>query len=171
MTEISTWLAQYGVILGAVLIAFFLVVIGVFRSRRQFPYQAMPSLFSAAELKFRNSLEQTVGKRIRVYAKVRIADVVRVRRGLNSGRYYRAFNAIACKHLDYVLCEADSGAIIAVIELDDRSHQRADRRERDAFVDSVMKAAGIPILHFPVQSRYDPRELQLQLRHIGATRL
>jgi hypothetical protein len=34
-----------------------------------------------------------------------------------------------------------------VVELDDRSHDRADRQARDAFVDQVLYAASYPILH------------------------
>ena len=34
-----------------------------------------------------------------------------------------------------------------LIEIDDYTHQRADRIERDKFVDSVCKQANIPILH------------------------
>lgn len=162
----SSWLGQYGFAVAMVLLAFLLIIVGVLRGRRRFPYQAVPSLFSAAELRFLRALEKAVDRRIRIYAKVRIADVVRVSPGVDSSRFFRAFNAIACKHLDYVLCEAKSCAILAVIELDDRSHDRPDRRKRDAFVDAVMKAASIPILHIPVQARYDVRTLKADLRPV-----
>ncbi|MFH0908517.1 MAG: DUF2726 domain-containing protein [bacterium] len=32
--------------------------------------------------------------------------------------------------------------------------RRQDRKERDAFVDEVMQASGIPILHFPASRAY-----------------
>lgn len=161
------WLTQYGVAVVTVLLALVLVIAGVMRGRRRrFPYQALPSLFSAAELRFLRALEKAVDKRVRIYAKVRIADVVRVSPNVDRSHFFRAFNAIACKHLDYVLCEAESCAILAAIELDDRSHERPDRRERDAFVDQVMKAAGIPILHVPAQARYDMRALKADLQSL-----
>jgi len=158
------WLSHYGVAIATVLLALFLIVLGLLRGRQRYPYQALPSLFSAAELRFLRVLEKALDRHTRVYAKVRIADVVRVRPGVDKRHFFRAFNRIACKHLDYVLCEADSCAILAVIELDDRSHNRPERRERDAFVDAVMKASGIPILHIPVRARYDLRELKAELR-------
>ena len=43
---------------------------------------------------------------------------------------------------------------IVGIELDDKSHQREDRRERDAFVDGVFAAAKLPLLHVPVKRAY-----------------
>ncbi|MEZ5592446.1 MAG: DUF2726 domain-containing protein [Gammaproteobacteria bacterium] len=167
-------LTQYGVAGAVVLLALVLLIIliisGVMRGRRRrYPYQALPSLFSAAELRFLRALEKAVDKRVRIYAKVRIADVVRVSPKVDRSRFFRAFNAIACKHLDYVLCEAESCAILAAIELDDRSHDRPDRRKRDAFVDAVMQAAGIPLLHIPARARYDVRELKATLQKVLAT--
>lgn len=50
-----------------------------------------------------------------------------------------------------------------VIELDDRSHYRADRRDRDAFVDDVLASAGIPILHVRLQRSYDTQALAQQI--------
>jgi hypothetical protein len=32
-------------------------------------------------------------------------------------------------------------------ELDDRSHERASRQERDGFVDEVFRVAGLPLMH------------------------
>ena len=137
-------LTQNGVAGAAVLLALVLIILIILKvirgKRRRYPYQALPSLFSAAELRFLRTLEKAVDKRIRIYAKVRIADVVRVSPKVDRSRFFRAFNAIACKHLDYVLCEADSCAILAAIELDDRSHDRPDRRKRDAFVDAFRTA-------------------------------
>ena len=35
-----------------------------------------------------------------------------------------------------------------VVQLDDRSHDRSDRRARDALVDAALRVAGIPIVRF-----------------------
>jgi very-short-patch-repair endonuclease len=59
----------------------------------------------------------------------------------------------------FVLVDGTTTAILLVIELDDRTHQQARRRERDAFVDRALAAAGIPILHVKAASAYDAREL------------
>ena len=45
------------------------------------------------------------------------------------------------------------------IELDDNSHEKADRKKRDEFVDSVMKQIGIPILHI-----YNTKNLEEKIR-------
>jgi hypothetical protein len=55
---------------------------------------------------------------------------------------------------------------LAGIELDDASHARADRQERDAFVARVFAAASLPLLRIPVQRAYDLQELSARLSAI-----
>ncbi len=105
--------------------------------------------------------------RARIYGKVRLADLVAVRDGVRGRRYWRAFTAVACKHVDYVLCAPDSHEVIAAIELDDRSHARAERQARDRFLEAVMRTAGIPLLRFPARSRYAVGELRRALAAVG----
>ncbi len=127
-------------------------------------YRRAGPLFTPAELRFLAALEKAVAGRARVYGKVRLADVLAVKDSVSGKHFWRAFNAIACKHLDYVLCERDTLAVILAIELDDRSHARDERRARDAFVDEALAGAGIPLLRFPVRGRYAQRELDEALR-------
>jgi hypothetical protein len=51
----------------------------------------------------------------------------------------------------------------SAVELDDSSYVRADRRERDAFVDEVLAGIGIPILHVRWHCRYDSHILTAQI--------
>jgi very-short-patch-repair endonuclease len=70
---------------------------------------------------------------------------------------------IQAKCLDFVLVDSASFAPRLVVELDDRSHDRADRREPDTFVDNVLASAGIPIVHIRWERRYDPHALAQQI--------
>jgi hypothetical protein len=45
------------------------------------------------------------------------------------------------------------------VELDDSSHARPDRQERDVFVDEVFEVAGLPLLRVPAKSAYSPAAL------------
>jgi hypothetical protein len=49
---------------------------------------------------------------------------------------------------DFVLCERDL-RVIAVIELDDRSHERADRQDADARKNKALADAGIRLVRVP----------------------
>ena len=52
---------------------------------------------------------------------------------------------------------------VLVIELDDRSHQRVDRQERDAFVEELFQSTGIPLLRIRTTAAYDPFAIRSQL--------
>ena len=57
------------------------------------------------------------------------------------------FNRIKAKHTDFILCDPEDLDVLAGVELDDPSHERPERIERDEFVDGVYQAAGIPLIH------------------------
>jgi Protein of unknown function (DUF2726)/Topoisomerase DNA binding C4 zinc finger len=122
----------------------------------ELPYRLRDDFLSAAELSFYRVLRVAAGDSVVVCPKVNLADVLFVvRRNENQG--YR--NKIDRKHVDFLLCDAASMRPLLGVELDDKSHQRADRQARDAFVDEVFRAAGLPLLHMTAQSSYGVGEL------------
>jgi len=125
-----------------------------------FPYRKAGPLLSPAERQFFGVLERAAPAALRVFVKVRVADVITVKRDGRDKRTIVALNRIAAKHLDYVLVDRTSMESVAAIELDDSSHARADRRARDSFLDQAMKAAGVPLLRFKPRGRYDAAEIR-----------
>lgn len=77
-----------------------------------------------------------------------------------------ALNRINRKHIDFVICNPADLSILCAVELDDRSHNRADRKERDQFIDKALDAAGIPILHIKTKAGYTPGELSAALANV-----
>ena len=59
-----------------------------------------------------------------------------------------------------MLCDKENIRPFLAIELDDSSHQREDRIERDELVNKILHDAGLPILHERVASFYDEDALQ-----------
>lgn len=125
-----------------------------------FPYVKNATLFSPAERSFFGVLEQAVPEEYRVFGKVRVADVVSVRKLGDKRRWTRAFNQISAKHFDYVICRKDTLAVACVVELDDKSHQQRKRKSRDLFLASVCKAASLPMYRIPAQESYSTREIR-----------
>jgi len=124
------------------------------------PYEKQPYLFTPAERSFLGVLEQAVGNEFRIMGKVRLGDIVKVKAGLDNKARQSAFNKIQSKHVDFVACDPNDLSVQFVIELDDKSHEREDRQDRDAFVDRVMEAAGIPIIHFPAKRAYAIQDIR-----------
>lgn len=123
----------------------------------QLPYQRKDYLLTKAERSFFGVLQNAVGNRYLIFAKVRLADLVFLPSGTEKRQSH--FNRIQSKHVDFVLCDHDIVRPLLAIELDDSSHNRTDRQDRDAFVDSALSAAGLPILHVSARASYNVQEL------------
>lgn len=133
-------LLALSVMLGVLLLG---ILLRLFAPRRQVAYRLM-DFMSPAERAFFSVLDQAAGDDWRVFAKVRIADVLTPAKGLNRSRWQSAFNAISAKHIDFVLCDPADVATKLAVELDDKSHDRPNRRRRDRLVEAACASAGLP---------------------------
>lgn len=146
-------------------------------------YELVESLFTPAERSFFGVLETLDHEGLTLTTKVRLADVFSIRKGLDRGEWQRALNRVVAKHVDFLLIRKSDGRPVLGIELDDASHQRAERKQRDRFVDEVFAAARLPLVHLPAQRTYTVQEITAELnralaeaagpattsrRHVGA---
>ena len=97
-------------------------------------YEAKGNLLTPAELKFLGVLDQVIGSHYRIMAQVRLADIIKVKSGLDNSTRSSAFNRIKAKHLDFVACDPSDMSIKFAIELDDSSHRQAKLRKGMRFL-------------------------------------
>lgn len=126
--------------------------------------QRREHLLTPAELAFFEVLEPVVSASCRISTKVRLADLFDVRPGQGQ---QSAFNKIVGKHVDFVLTDPKTSRILGAIELDDSSHQRPDRQERDLFVNELFKIQKVPLIRVPFAWRYDPETIRANLADAG----
>lgn len=126
-------------------------------------------LFTPAERSFLGVLEQALDSRYRVFGKVRLGDIINPAKGLTQSKRTTARNRINRNHVDFVVCSATDLTLIGVLELDDKSHEREDRAERDEFVDRALAMAKIPVIHFPAKKGYAVQEVRAKLAEILPT--
>jgi predicted RNA-binding Zn-ribbon protein involved in translation (DUF1610 family) len=129
----------------------------------QFPYRLRDDFLSPAEQNFFLVLKATVSDWALICPKVSLGDLFYAQTG-DSGRNQSYRNKIDRKHIDFLLCDPQTARPLVGIELDDKSHRRPDRQERDQFVDGVFAAASLPLVHIPVQSHYPTAKLNAFLR-------
>lgn len=122
-------------------------------------YRRRVTLLTPAEQVFRDVLLRAIPEHIHVCYKVRLLDVIE---GENP-RDVAARNKVMSKHLDYVLIESRSSRIVAAVELDDASHLRPDRVERDRFVEHAMRSAGVPLIRIRAATTYDEHAVAAKL--------
>lgn len=76
--------------------------------------------------------------------KVRLLDIIRPK---NENKKYKSLLwKVQAKHIDFLICDYYMN-IKAIIELDDRTHDRVDRKERDIFVDTILNSVGYTVIH------------------------
>jgi len=117
-------------------------------------YRQKGTLFTAAERSFLGVLDQAVSDNYRVFGKVRVADIINPAKGMDRKSWQIAFNKISSKHFDYVLCSKDKLEVIAVIELDDKSHNTKKAIKRDAVLESACKSSDLKLIRFQAKSGY-----------------
>ena len=132
-----------------------------------FPYLTRDHFLTSAEISFYHVLSSVVSAKATICPKVRLADIFYVS---TPDKNFSHFTKISSKHVDFVLCDPQTMRPILGIELDDKSHSRPDRQERDEFVKKTFEAAELPFLQIPVKMGYDPKELSSRLaQFIGIT--
>ncbi len=129
-------------------------------AEEQLPYRLRDNFLSVAELSFFHVLQSVAGERFHITTKVRISDLLYVVQRRTNMKYA---NKIDRKHVDFVLCEPKTMQPQLVIELDDSSHARKDRSDRDDLVDAAFAAAGFPVLHVTAKKAYSPDEIAQQI--------
>lgn len=132
----------------------------------ELPYEQSEGILTQAERSFYGVLLQaleTMGLRAMVCPKVGLRDVFRVVTQDNS-EYTAYLNKIDRKHVDFLLADPRRFAPIAGVELDDGSHLTERVKARDAFVEEVYQAAGLPLLRFRVQHTYDIPDMVRYMR-------
>ena len=153
------------VLSGLLLLA--LLVLAIFWSRgrqqKRLPYDVQETLFSPAERSFLGVLDLAVGDKARVFAKVRVADVLTPQAGIGKSKWQQHFNKISAKHFDYLLCHPADLSFICAIELDDSSHRHQKRKARDLFLKTACDSAGLPLLQIPASASYLVEELREQI--------
>lgn len=109
-------------------------------------YQAKP-LLSEWERKVLFGVAKQIPKNCVLLSQVRYADFIGVE---DSGRRSadQAFYKIASKSADLVVMNRWTGKVVLVVELDDDTHQRTDRKIRDKFIEQMLEHVKIPMLRF-----------------------
>ncbi len=122
-----------------------------------YQYKRKNFLMSRAEHECYDALMLAVGKDYYIFPQVHLPTIVDSK---VVGQNWRgAFRHINEKSVDFVLCDKAYIAPKLVIELDDRSHERVDRQERDKEVERILEVANLPLLRLENHGAFKPEEL------------
>jgi hypothetical protein len=132
------------------------------------PYVRRDDFLTPAEHSFYHVLRTMAADRALIFPQVALSNLFRVT-STDQSELYTYTNKIDRKRVDFLLCEPVSLRPLVGIELDDGSHRRSDRQTRDAFVENVFIAAGLPLIRVETRQGYSVQQLEILLSpYIGA---
>lgn len=121
-------------------------------------FKAKP-LLTPNELEFLGRLEAAVPE-LRICPQVAMASILDPDVPRSNGKaYMRLRGMFAQKFVDFVAQDRTSGAIVAVIELDDRTH----RADKDAKRDAMLASAGYKTVRWESKSKPDAAAIRSEL--------
>lgn len=133
-----------------VLVFLVLAAFAVAAKARQAPRKEAPWPFYAKKQVLYFRLCKALPDHI-VLAQVGLSRLLGVRKGHDFNEWFNRINRMSA---DFVVCAKDA-SILAVIELDDATHAKADRQAADAKKDKALTAAGIRILRWQAKALPD----------------
>jgi very-short-patch-repair endonuclease len=123
-------------------------------------YYAKERILHDGELAFYRTLKEIIEPTNIIFCKVRLEDIV----GARDNEWQEINrNRIKSKHIDFVVYDQEQLRIKIAIELDGRTHLKADQREKDRFKDKLFFNCQIPLIRIPYAHYYDPIKLKEDL--------
>ena len=118
-------------------------------------FEAAPSLFvNASESNLFHYLRHYIPQPFHVHSKVRLEDIIRVKKGLTKKARWAARGRVKSRHVDYVITDGTGRPMLA-IELDGRAHNQKNPSEADKVKTALFKAAGLPLRRILVGEDFD----------------
>ena len=131
--------------------------------KKKYDYKRKQFFLTRAEHECYDALVVAVGQEYHVFAQVHLPTIVDNK---VVGQNWRgAFKHINEKSVDFVLCDKAYISPKLAIELDDKTHERPERRERDTEVERILMAAGLPLLRLENRGSFSPNELAQQIKN------
>ncbi len=126
--------------------------------RLGYEYKRRKFFMSRAEHECYNALMTAVGEKYHVFPQAHLPSVIDSK--VVGQNWNGAFRHISQKSVDFVLCDKAYISPLLAIELDDRTHHREDRVERDIEVERILKSAGLPLLRLENHGSFNPIHLR-----------
>jgi putative heme iron utilization protein len=125
---------------------------------KEYPY-APKAVMSKVEQTLYFRLVEALPERI-ILTQVQMSSFLKV---TNRQAGWAPLNKIREKSADFVICNKDS-SVRAVIELQDSTHERADRQKSDTFKRGALMAAGIWLIEFHAKTLPSVEEIKKTMR-------
>lgn len=127
-------------------------------------YKSRNFIFTPAEKNFLIVLKSAVSNNYHIYGKIRLADLIEpdFDKKRNDQKWWKTFNAISQRHVDFVVADENHNFICAV-ELNDISHKEKDRIKSDKIKTLAFDSANMPLIFIQCSNKYSETDIKEQL--------
>lgn len=120
-------------------------------------YQKKEYILTQDELKFYKLMKYITDRNnLLIFTQVSLYQIVK-------NKDFKDFNKIKSKSIDFVITDINTKIKIC-IELDDQTHIREDRQQRDIFINELFKQLEIKLIRIPVQSYYNMQDIEQKIK-------
>lgn len=153
--------AQWWLLAGGLIFLSTAILVSMLRREKQpldeqYEYAVKDAFMSRPERELFARLNELVGKRFYVFPQVALVSLVNKVAG---GAYRNELFRI----VDFALVDRRTHRPRLAIELNDASHKRSDRMERDEKVRCILERAGLPLLTVETSDMPDDRTLEKRI--------
>jgi hypothetical protein len=124
---------------------------------RAFPFERTQSVLNEFEHGMYRMLERELRKDFYVFTKVRLGDLVQLKRKSSREAFYNRL--VSGRHVDFLLCDRDTVKPILVIQLVEKKN--ADEHD---ITEDVLNSAHIPYMFLSPKKAIAPSELTYLIR-------
>jgi len=124
-------------------------------------YQRKP-LLDETQRELYECLMQAVGEHSKVFAKVRLADLVK-----NPGsdpKFRTHWTRVQRRAVDFLLLSPNSLTPVMAIKLESKANNKRRRMKGPDVVEDVLRDINVPLLRLPVQEHYEVKDLVKKMR-------
>lgn len=114
-------------------------------------------LLTQQELKFYKLIKMITDKNnLNIFSQVALYEIIK-------SKNIKDFNKIKSKTIDFVITDSNC-KIKLCIELDDPTHIKENRQQRDKFIENLFNQLNIKLIRIPVQSYYNLKQLEEKIK-------
>jgi hypothetical protein len=129
--------------------------------KKVYHYSKKTFLMSKSESEFFNLLATLAPDIYSVFPQIHLSSIVDHK--VKGQNWIAALRTINQKSVDFVLCDKPFNRPVLAIELDDWSHEKQDRIERDSLVESILQEAQLPLIRINNWRDLSPEEIKQKI--------
>lgn len=133
--------------------------------KAKYNYKRKNFFLTRAEHECFDALVSAVGNEYLIFAQVHLPTLIDNK--VVGQNWRAAFRHINGKSVDFVLCDKSYISPKLAIELDDKTHERPERQERDVEVERILKEAGVPLLRLENHGKFNPDQLAQKVKELA----